>query len=78
MATIRTILYLKSGVGPKPYRTCYFAVSELERLQRDWEQYQQIGEPAYGTYHEEIGADGDTAVLIEFNALAQIKTTPQQ
>jgi hypothetical protein len=78
MSTIRTTLYLKSGVGPKPYRTCYFAVSELERLQQDWEQYQQKGEPTFGTYHEEIGVDQETAVLVEFSALAQIKTTPRQ
>jgi hypothetical protein len=78
MTTIRTILYLKSGAGPKPYRTCYFAASELERLERDWEQYQQTGEPTYGTYCEEIGTGNETAVLIEFSALAQIKTPAQQ
>jgi hypothetical protein len=74
MTIIRTTLYLKTASGSKPYRTCYFPEVEWQRLQRDWEQYQQSGKPISGTYQEEVGVvAGEQLVLVEFSAIAQIK-----
>jgi hypothetical protein len=50
MAAIRVTIYLKSGSGAKPYRTCYFSEREYEQIQKDYEQYRTAGEPERGLY----------------------------
>jgi len=74
MSIIRATIYLKSNSGSKPYRTCYFAISEYERLIKDYEQYQQQGEPQKGVYREDVSSNDEHAVLIEFTAIAEIRT----
>jgi hypothetical protein len=74
MSVIRATIYLKSGSGAKPLRTCYFAVEEYERLMKDYAQYQQAGEPQLGTYREDVSGNDEHSVLIEFAAIAEIRT----
>jgi hypothetical protein len=74
MSIIRATIYLKSSGGPKPYRTCYFAPGECERLLKDYEQYQQQGEPQLGTYREDVTGNDEHTVVIEFSAVAEIRT----
>ena len=74
MSVIRATIYLKSGSGAKPMRTCYFGEQEYERLQQDYAQYQQQGEPQIGTYREEVSGSDEHTVVIEFAALAEIRT----
>jgi hypothetical protein len=74
MSVIRATIYLKTGTGSKPMRTCYFSAREYERLMKDYAQYQQQGEPPLGTYREEVSGNDEHAVLIEFAAIAEIRT----
>lgn len=74
MSVIRATIYLKSGSSAKPFKTCYFAIREYERLVKDYQQYQQQGEPQLGTYREEVSGDDEHTVLIEFTAVAEIRT----
>jgi hypothetical protein len=74
MPVIRATLYLKSSSGPKPYRTCYFRVQEYERLLKDYEHYQQQGSPRAGLYEEEVSGSDEHQVMIEFAAIAEIRT----
>jgi hypothetical protein len=73
MEAIRTVIYLKSALGPKPLKTCYFSLEELEKLEKDFQQYQVKGEPSFGCYSEEIGINGEGAILVEFSSIAFIK-----
>jgi hypothetical protein len=74
MTAIRVTIYLKSVGGAKPYRTCYFSEREYQRILKDYEQYQTQGEPASGLYTEDVSSDDEEQVLIEFAALAEIRT----
>lgn len=72
--SIRVIIYLKSNSGPKPYRACYFAVREYERLMKDFTQYQQYGTPQTGTYTEDISSNDEQMILMEFGTIAELRT----
>jgi hypothetical protein len=74
MTAIRATIYLKSGSGAKPYRTCYFSEQEYERILKDYEQYQFEGQPQSGLYTEDVSSDDEQQVLIEFAAIAEIRT----
>ena len=74
MPVIRATIYLKSGSGAKPLRTCYFSEREYARLMKDYAQYQQQGEPQLGTYLEEVSGNDEYSVLREFAAIAEIRT----
>jgi hypothetical protein len=74
MSVIRATIYLKSNSGAKPYKTCYFAEREYERLKKDYGQYLQYGEPQLGTYREDLSGNDEHSVLIEFAAIAEIRT----
>ena len=71
---VKATLFLRSGAGPKPYRTCYFSKREFDRLMSDYGQYQETGSPTTGTYVEDLGTNSEHAVLLEFGAIALIKT----
>ena len=73
METIRTTIFLKSAVGPKPYKTCYFSEKEYQRLMKDYEEHQKTGKPREGTYVEAISDGDEHSVILEFEAIAHIK-----
>jgi hypothetical protein len=77
MSVIRATIYLKSGSGPKPYRTCYFSKREYNRLIKDFEQHQQTGSPKEGTYLEELSGKSEHSVFLEFEAIAHIKISSE-
>ena len=72
--SVRVTLYLKSNSGPKPYRNIYFSEREYERLMKDYAQYQQQGSPITGLYEEEVSGSEEQQVMIEFAAIAEIRT----
>jgi hypothetical protein len=74
MAVIRATIYLKSSSGAKPLRTCYFSEQEYERLIQDYAQYQQVGSPQTGLYREDVNSNDEHQVLVEFAAIAEIRT----
>jgi hypothetical protein len=77
METIRTTIFLKSAVGPKPYKTCYFSEKEYQRLMKDYEEHQKTGEPREGAYVEAISDGGEHSVILEFEAIAHIKISTE-
>ena len=74
MSVIRATLYLKSNSGPRPYKTCYFSEQEYSRLIKDYAQYQQEGRPSAGLYEEEVSGRDEHQVMVDFAALAEIRT----
>ena len=77
METIRTTIFLKSAVGPKPYKTCYFSEKEYQRLMKDYEEHQKTGEPREGAYVEAISDGDEHSVILEFEAIAHIKISTE-
>jgi hypothetical protein len=74
MSVIRATIYLTSGSRAKPFKTCYFAVRAYERLMKDYAQYLAQGEPRLGAYREEVSGTDEHSVLVEFAAIAEIRT----
>jgi len=74
MPIIRATLYLKSNSGPRPYKTCYFSEPEYARLLKDYAHYQQQGSPSAGLYEEEVSGSDEHQVMIDFAAIAEIRT----
>jgi hypothetical protein len=72
--SVRLTLYLKSNSGPKPYRSFYFSALEYERLLKDFAHYQQQGSPSAGLYEEEVSGNDEHQVMIDFAAIAEIRT----
>jgi hypothetical protein len=74
MSVIRATIYLKSGSGVRPYRSCYFSEREYERLLKDFADYQGQGTPQSGIYTEEISGDDEQIVVITFGDIAEIRS----
>jgi hypothetical protein len=74
MSVIRITIYLKSGSGAKPYKSCYFKAREYERLMKDYAQYCEQGEPQMGAYREDVTGNDEHTVVIEFASVAEIRT----